>query len=122
MAENKFSFGSASRMKEVPVGEYAELKFGSGDFVKIQTEWGEKYSFPIILFSHPSYESIPKAGIATSWESKSICAKQLYIANQKGAMDKALSGFTEQDFLKALQKDHWKLSRSAEGTYFLDQL
>ena len=110
MAENKFSFGSASRMKEVPVGEYAELKF-SGTISTKDTEWGEKYTFEITLYSHPSYESIPKEGIETVWESKSSCAEQLMKAASQGL----------PDLTKAL-KGNWKLVRTPEGTYFLDQL
>ena len=110
MAENKFSFGSSSRMKEVPVGEYAELKF-SGKMDQIETEWGEKCSFEITLYHHPSYESISKEGIETTWESKSQCAQQLISAASEGLPDltKALEG-------------KWKLIRTPEGTYFLDQL
>ena len=111
MAENKFSFGSASRMKEVPVGEYAELMF-SGKMDQVETEWGEKNSFEITLYHHPSYESIPKEGIETTWESKSICAQQL--------MSTASGGLPE--LTKALKEGKWKLSRTPEGTYFLDQL
>ena len=28
---------------------------------------GEKYSFPITLLSHPSYDSIPKTGMNMKW-------------------------------------------------------
>ena len=110
MAENKFSFGSASRMKEVPVGEYAELKF-SGIMKVVDTDWGEKCSFEVTLYHHPSYESIPKEGLETTWESKSACAKQLMTAASEGL----------PDLTKAL-KEKWKLTRTPEGTYFLDQL
>ena len=110
MSGNKFSFGSASRMKEVPAGEYAELKF-SGKMENIETEWGEKCSFEVTLFSHPSYESIPKQGIETVWESKSVCAEQLLTAASQGL----------SDLTKAL-KEKWKLIRSEEGTYFLEQI
>jgi len=83
----------------------------------VDTDWGEKYSFEILLLSHPSYESIPKEGIETTWESKSSCAAQLMHAvtemgNAKGVdneLSKALTG-------------KWKLTRTPEGTYFLDQL
>ena len=116
MPGNKFSFGTTSRMKEVPTGEFAELKF-SGKMETVETDWGEKYSFEILLLSHPSYESIPKEGIETTWESKSACAAQLLhavteMANAKGVdneLSKALTG-------------KWKLTRTPEGTYFLDQL
>ena len=110
MPGNKFSFGSASRMKEVPVGEHAELKF-SGTMDLVETDWGEKFSFKVTLYHHPSYESIPKEGIETTWESKSQCAQQLMSAASEGL----------PDLTKAL-KGNWKLTRTPEGTYFLDQL
>ena len=110
MPGNKFSFGTTSRMKEVPPGEHAELKF-SGKMDIVETDWGEKYSFEILLLSHPSYESIPKEGIETVWESKSTCAEQLMKAASQGL----------PDLTKAL-KGNWKLVRTPEGTYFLDQL
>ena len=78
---------------------------------KIETEWGEKCSFHVTLFSHPSYESIPKEGIETIWESKSQCAEQLLLAASQGL----------DDLSKAL-KDNWKLIRSEEGTYFIEQI
>ena len=110
MPGNKFSFGSTSRMKEVPTGEHAELKF-SGKMERIETEWGEKCSFHITLFSHPSYESIPKEGLETVWESKSVCATQLMAACSEGL----------PELIKALH-GKWKLVRTPEGTYFLEQL
>jgi len=116
MVKDKFSFGVTPRMREVPPGQHAELKF-SGKMDTVETDWGEKYSFEIILLSHPSYESLPKEGIQTTWESKSQCAAQLLHAvteygNAKGG---------NNDLDKAL-KEVWKLSRTEEGTYFLDQI
>ena len=116
MAENKFSFGSASRMKEVPVGEYAELKF-SGKMDLVETDWGEKYSFEITLNHHPSYESIPKKGIETTWESKSACAAQLMHAVTEMGVAKGVDNALSQALT-----GKWKLTRTPEGTYFLDQL
>ena len=110
MGNNKFTFGSTSRMREVPPGQHAELIF-SGSMKTIETEWGEKCSFEVTLFKHPSYESIPKAGIETVWESKSVCATQLLTAASQGL----------DDLTKAL-KEKWKLIRSEEGTYFIEQL
>ena len=110
MVKDKFTFGSTSRMREVPPGKYAEICF-SGKMEKIETEWGEKCSFHVTLFSHPSYESIPKEGIETIWESKSQCAEQLLTAASQGL----------DDLSKAL-KDNWKLIRSEEGTYFIEQI
>ena len=110
MGNNKFTFGSASRMREVPPGKHAEISF-SGKMKAIETEWGEKCSFEVTLFSHPSYDSIPKSGIETVWESKSVCATQLLTAASQGL----------DDLTKAL-KEKWKLIRSEEGVYFLEQL
>ena len=110
MVKDKFTFGSTSRMREVPPGQYAEISF-SGKMQAIETEWGEKCSFEVTLFSHPSYESIPKQGIETVWESKSQCAQQLLTAASQGL----------NDLSKAL-KDNWKLIRSEEGTYFIEQI
>jgi hypothetical protein len=110
MGKEKFSFGSTSRMREVPPGQYAEISF-TGKMESVETEWGEKCSFHVTLFSHPSYESIPKAGIETIWESKSQCAEQLLTAASQGL----------DDLTKAL-KEKWKLIRSEEGTYFIEQI
>ena len=110
MGKNKFTFGSTSRMREVPPGKHAEISF-SGKMEKIETEWGEKCSFEVTLFSHPSYESIPETGIETVWESKSVCAEQLLTAASQGL----------DDLTKAL-KEKWKLIRSEEGTYFIEQI
>jgi len=109
MVKDKFTFDSTSRMREVPPGQYAEISF-SGKMENIETEWGEKCSFEVTLFSHPSYESIPKEGIETVWESKSLCATQLLTAASQGI----------GDLTKAL-KGKWKLIRSEEGTYFIEQ-
>ena len=112
MGNDKFTFGNHSRMKEVPAGEHAELLF-SGIMKEIKTDWGDKFSFEILLLSHPSYESIPKEGLQTVWESKSTCAEQLWIAATAGEMTK---------LTKALKEDKWKLIRTHEGTYFLEQI
>ena len=97
-------------MREVPPGQHAEISF-TGTMKVVDTEWGEKSSFEVTLFSHPSYESIPKQGIETVWESKSQCAEQLLTAASQGL----------SDLTKAL-KEKWKLIRSEEGVYFLEQL
>ena len=110
MVKDKFTFGSASRMREVPPGQHAELIF-SGLMKQVETEWGEKCSFNITLYSHPSYESISDNGIETIWQSKSQCAEQLLRAASEGM----------QELTKAL-KEKWKLIRTEEGTYFIEQI
>jgi len=110
MGNDKFTFGSASRMREVPPGTKAVISF-TGTMKAVETEWGEKSSFEVTLFQHPSYESIPKEGIETVWESKSVCATQLLTAASQGMAD----------LTKAL-KEKWNLIRSEEGTYFIEQI
>ena len=100
-------------MREVPPGESAELKF-SGIMTTIDTDWGEKWSFEIILFKHPSYESIPKAGLKTNWESKSQVAQQLYNACEPEAIER------NPGLAKAIKNNVWILARSEEGSYFID--
>ena len=75
----KITFGAPDNMSEVPKGQTATFKLGKPeDWVIEDTEWGEKYTIPIVLFSHPSFESIPKKGIPMQWQSKSVAAKSLY--------------------------------------------
>jgi hypothetical protein len=106
--KDKFSFGSNPKMREVPPGTEARFRF-NGPAEIVETEWGEKYSFPIILISHDSYDSLP---IDCNWESKSMVAKEVYNAiNKKNA-----------DFAKAYKESNWQLTRFDTGQYFLDQL
>lgn len=110
MVKDKFTFGSTSVMREVPPGKHAVISF-TGTMKVVDTEWGEKCSFELTLYSHPSYESISETGIETVWQSKSQCAEQLLKAASEGL----------PDLTKAL-KEKWKLIRTEEGTYFIEQL
>ncbi len=110
MVKDKFTFGSTSVMREVPPGKHAVISF-TGKMEEVQTDWGEKCSFHVTLFSHPSYESISKDGIETIWQSKSQCAEQLLTAASQGM----------KELTEAL-KEKWKLIRTEEGTYFIEQL
>ena len=107
MTEKKFSFGSEPSMKEVPLGEAATLKF-NGKPKLVETEWGEKYSFPIILISHDSYDSLP---IKCNWESKSMVAKEVFEVFNKG---------DNKEFITAYEKSEWQLTRFDTGAYWLD--
>jgi hypothetical protein len=79
MVKDKFSFGSSPKMREVPPGTEARFRF-NGPAEIVDTEWGEKYSFPIVLISHDSYDALP---IDCNWESKSMVAKEVYNAITK---------------------------------------
>ena len=109
MVKDKFSFGSNPSMREVPPGTEAKFQF-TGPVEIIDTEWGEKYRFPILLISHDSYDSLP---IKCNWESKSQVAKELYVAYTKEA---------SAEFIKAYNESKWQLTRFDTGSYWIDQL
>jgi hypothetical protein len=114
----KLSFGVEPTMREVPPGQHAVIKFGKfSDWKIVETEkYGEKFSFPITLLEHPSYESIPKAGIEMKWESKSNAADTLYhyIHLVDGEV-KTFDWDVEKEF------GLWKLHRFETGGYQLEQ-
>ena len=109
--KDKFSFGAASVMREVPPGETAVIKF-NGKCEKVETDWGDKFSYKILIHSHPSYESIPKDGVESTWQSKSQAAENLMTALSSG----------QKELTKAFEEEKWELIRSPEGVYFLQQL
>ena len=55
-----FGFGSKPRMKEVPKGTEAIFSF-NGEPEIVETEYGEKFSFPITLISHDSLSTLSNA-------------------------------------------------------------
>ena len=109
--KDKFSFGAASVMREVPPGESAVISF-NGKAEKVETDWSDKFSYKILIHSHPSYESIPKDGVESTWQSKSQAAENLMTALSSG----------QKDLTKAFEEEKWELIRSPEGVYFLQQL
>ena len=117
--KGKLSFGVEPNMREVPPGEHAVIKIGDyNKWEKVDTEWGEKYSFPIILFSHPDYQSIPKKGLEMKWESKSAAAKLLH-----GYMYSDDVILREFDWdVNEMFEGKWKLHRLEAGTYQLEQI
>jgi len=108
---DKFSFGATSVMREVPAGQTAVIQF-NGKCEKVDTDWGDKFSFKILIFSHPSYESIPKEGIESTWQSKSQASENLYTALESGI----------KELTRAFEEERWELIRSQEGVYFLQQI
>ena len=107
----KYSFGASSVMREVPAGQTAVIKF-NGKAEKVETDWGDKFSYPILIYSHPSYESIPKEGIESTWQRKSQASENLFTALSQGI----------KELTKAFDEERWELMRSQEGVYFLQQL
>jgi hypothetical protein len=113
------SFGVEPTMREVPPGEHAVIKLGKfSEWKIVETEYGEKYSLPIILLQHPSYESIPAKGIEMKWESKANAAQALYnyIYDAPDVM-KEFDWDVEKEFTKK-----WKLHRFETGGYQLEQM
>ena len=107
MVKDKFSFGSNPKMREVPPGTEAKFRF-NGEPSIVETEWGEKYSFPIVLISHDSYDALP---IDCNWESKSMVAKEVYDVYNK-----------DKKFVEVYNTAKWQLTRFDTGQYFLDKL
>lgn len=112
-------FGVEPNMREVPPGEHAVIKLGKiNEWKTVETEWGQKYSFPITVFSHPSYESIPSSGLECNWVSKSVAALHLYAWIYQ--TDGEIRTF-DFDLEKELKKK-WKIVRHETGGYALEQL
>ena len=109
----KFGYGSKPRMKEVPKGTEAIFSF-NGDPEIIDTEYGEKYSFPITLISHDSHPLLEDGPMNMNWESKSDAAEKLY----KDLQNKDLS--YRKDLIKAYKELEWQLTRFDTGVYWLD--
>jgi hypothetical protein len=119
------TFGVEPNMREVPPGQSATFNVGKVEEWKvIETEWGMKYSFPIILLSHPSYDSIPKKGIEMKWQSKSKSAEYLFfwmyhdIDPNNDVMEYVMK-VRDHDMSKELNSK-MNLHRFETGTYMLE--
>ena len=119
-------FGVEPNMREVPPGEHAVLQLQHFNTWTIkETEYGEKFCIPIILFSHPSYESIPSKGMKVDWLSKSRASQDIFFwiydkarYNSDGELQVNTFDF---DLEKELKKK-WKLTRHDTGGYGIEQL
>ena len=117
MVSNKtLSFGPSAKLPEVPKGEYAELMFSEkGDLeweYKEDGDYGMKWFLPIIVYRHPSIESLPSSGSAMHWVTKSEAGEQVYNV----VCD------AENNLRKEIFVGKFKLTRSITGSYRLDQL
>jgi len=109
-SKDTFGFGSKPCMKEVPPGAEAVFTFREEPKL-VETEYGEKYSYPITLISHPSYDTLP---LDMDWQSKCQSAKQLF----NGLNDESSSLFKA---LTMHYKDsEWSLTRFDTGAYWLE--
>ena len=116
VSNKKLSFGPTVTMPEVPKGMHAELMFSEkGDLeweFKEDGEYGMKYFIPIVLFSHPSVESLSSSGANMHWATKCDAGKQLSQVVLEG-----IDSLKTEIFGKK-----WKLTRGLTGAYRLDQL
>jgi hypothetical protein len=123
MTNDTFGFGSKPCMKEVPAGAKAVFSF-RGDPELVETEYGEKYSFPITLISHPSYDTLP---LDMDWQSKCQSAKQVYRGLiEHNTIEQQLPAKDSLAFQKKLrehyEKSKWQLDRFDTGAYWLEVL
>jgi len=109
--DTSFGFGSKPCMKEVPPGATAVFTF-RGLPELVETDYGEKYSFPITLVSHPSYDTLP---LDMDWQSKCQSAKQIW---------NILNSVDTSDFnkfaIKHYKETAWLLTRFDTGAYWLE--
>jgi len=118
MSKN-ITFGVEPTMREVPPGEIAEFKLGeTKDWGIVETEFGDKYKFPIVLLNHPSYDNIPSSGMKMDWQSKSKAAEGLYYWMYDDN-DKLIKWDT--DISKELN-GKFRLHRHETGQYMLEVL
>jgi len=120
-SKDTFGFGNKPCMKEVPPGADAIFTF-RGDPELIETEYGEKYSFPITLISHPSYPNLDSIRpLETTWQSKCQSAKQVYEGLNGSGLG---TGVVGKDFERKLKKHYeesvWVLTRFDTGAYWLE--
>jgi hypothetical protein len=116
MKDESFGFGSKPCMKEVPPGATAVFSF-RGDPKLIETEYGEKYSFPITLVSHPSYDTLP---LDMDWQSKCQSAKQVF--NGLSEHEGTIEGSFQKKLKKHYAESNWVLTRFDTGAYWLEIL
>jgi hypothetical protein len=113
-SKDTFGFGSKPCMKEVPLGAEAIFSF-RGKPELVETDYGEKYSFPITLISHPSYPLLEEGDtMKMDWQSKCQSAKQLF----NGLNDKSYS--LHKQLVDHYADSFWVLTRFDTGAYWLE--
>ena len=118
MTKDSFGFGSKPCMKEVPPGQTAVFSF-RGNPELIETEYGEKYSFPITLISHSSYPLLADGPMDMDWQSKCQSAKQLYEGYNHEDQPNDKTDFHTK-LRTHYKKSNWVLTRFDTGAYWLE--
>ena len=109
MPGKKYSFGTESKMKALEPGTKATLRF-LGDPKVVETEYGEKYSIPILLLQHPSYPSLSSDGMEIVWETKAQVVEKDLIPLLKSS----------KEFRKDYLEHYWTLRVDDGGSYRLE--
>lgn len=107
MAEKKYSFGAPSIMKAIEQGEIACFQF-QGEPVTVDTEWGVKYSVPILLLSHPRYPDLSSKGMKMQWQTGAKVIKDIIDLLE-----------TSEEFQKDYYEHKWELSAAEDGSYWV---
>jgi len=107
-SNKKYTFGQPSIMKAIEPGQKATLKL-QGQPKVVETEWGDKWSVPILLLSHPQYSITSSKGIKLDWQTKARVVKDLI-----ACLDEK-----NEEFNKDYYDMTWELSVADDGSYWL---
>jgi len=119
MNSDSFGFGVSNTMREVPPGTEAIISF-NGEPTTIDTDWGVKYSFPILIHRHDSYPNLEEP-LGAAWQSKSQGSKQLFNDLTKETFDAADKNY-QKELTEHYNKSKWQLTRFDTGVYYLSVL
>ena len=149
LEKESFGFGIRPTMDEVPPGMHAIFRFtGPGKIVNTP-KYGKKYTFPVEVSYHPSYDTLPPLSsnvvdrdkkeaqldgqtVKCEWETKCGSAEQLYFAlfatveemKEAGKEPNIIEMTRDEAFTKKLMqhynKDPWRLTRFDTGAYWLE--
>jgi hypothetical protein len=109
MSDKKYNFGSPSIMKAIQVDEKALFKF-QGEPVTVDTEWGVKYSVPILLLFHPQYPKISSKGMKMQWQTGAKVITDIVELFKTG----------DKEFMKDYYELSWELTCADDGSYWLN--
>jgi len=96
-------------MKALEPGQKATLKFLDQPKI-VETEWGPKFSIPILLLIHPSYPSLSSKGMKVSWETKAQVIEKDLVPLLKES----------KEFQKDYLEHTWELRVDDGGAYRLE--
>ena len=96
-------------MKALEPGQKATLKFLDQPKI-VDTEWGPKFSIPILLLIHPSYPSLSSKGMEVLWETNASVVKYDLVILLKES----------KEFQKDYLEHTWELRVDDGGAYRLE--